>query len=84
MDKMSTYGCCFTLGCAMVSWCGRKQTYVALSIAEAEYITLSVEVREAVWLRKLLVDLFGHVLDSTVIPRHGADKGSIGVVPSYR
>jgi hypothetical protein len=40
---------------------------VALSTVEAEYIALCVAVREAVWLRKLLADLFGHELDSTVI-----------------
>jgi hypothetical protein len=67
VDRKSTSGCCFTLGSAMVSWCSRKQTFVALSTAEVEYIALSVAVREAVWLRKLLANLFGHVLDSTVI-----------------
>ena len=51
----------------MVSWCSRKQNYVVLSIVEAEYIALSVEVHEVVWLHKLLAYLFGHVLDSTVI-----------------
>jgi hypothetical protein len=83
VDRKSTSGCCFTLGSAMVSWCSRKQTYVALSTIEAEYIALSVAVHEAVWLCKLLAYLFGHVLDSTVIPRHGAE-GSTGAVPSYR
>jgi hypothetical protein len=51
----------------MVSWSSKKQTYVVFSIAEVEYIALSVAIREAVWLRKLLANLFGHVLDSTVI-----------------
>ena len=51
----------------MVSWCSRKQTSVAFSTAEVEYIALSVAVCDAVWLRKLLAYLFGHVLDSTVI-----------------
>ena len=40
---------------------------MALSTAEAEYIELSVAVREAVWLRKLLTDLFDHEMDSTII-----------------
>jgi predicted metalloenzyme YecM len=51
----------------MVSWCRRKQTHVALSTAKAEYIALCVEVCDAVRLRKLLADLFGHEMDSTVI-----------------
>jgi hypothetical protein len=84
VDKKSTSRCCFTLGSTMVSWCSKKQNFVALSIAEAEYIALSVAVRKAVWLHKLLADLFGHVLDSTVILRHGAKEGSTGAVPSYR
>jgi hypothetical protein len=51
----------------MVSWCGRKRTSVALSTVEAKYIALSMSVRKAVWLRKLLTDLSKHVLDSTII-----------------
>jgi hypothetical protein len=38
-----------------------------LSTAEVEYIALCVAVHEAVWLRKLLADFFGHEMDSTVI-----------------
>jgi hypothetical protein len=51
----------------MVSWCSRKQTSLALSTAEVEYIALCVAVCKAVWLRKLLADLFGHEMDSIVI-----------------
>jgi hypothetical protein len=67
VDRKRTSGCCFTLGFAMVSCYSRKQTSVALSVAEAEYIALCVAVREVVWLHKLLADLFGHEMDSTVI-----------------
>jgi hypothetical protein len=51
----------------MVSWCSRKQSYVALSTAEAEDIDLSVVVYEAVWLCKLLTNLFDHEMDPTII-----------------
>jgi hypothetical protein len=51
----------------MVSWCCKKQSFVALSTIEVEYIALSVLVREAVWLRKLLTNLFNHEMDPTII-----------------
>jgi hypothetical protein len=66
-DRKRTFRCCFTLGSSMVSWCRRKQTYVALSTAEAEYIALGMSVSEVVWLRNLIAYLSEHVLDSTII-----------------
>ncbi len=35
----------------------RKQTCVALSTAQAEYIALSASVQEALWMRQLLANL---------------------------
>jgi hypothetical protein len=67
VDRKSTFDSCFTLGSAMISWYSKKQIPMALSTAEAEYIALCVAVHESVWLRKLLADLFGHEMDSTVI-----------------
>jgi hypothetical protein len=55
---------------------------VALSTPEAKYIALSVAVREVVWLHKQIADLFGHVLDSTVIPRHGAKEVLVQYLPT--
>jgi hypothetical protein len=60
IDRKRTSGCFFTLGSAMVSECSRKQSSMALSTTEAEYIALSVAVREVVWLHKLMTDLFDH------------------------
>ena len=34
---------------------------------EAEYIAACMAAREAMWLRKLLAGLFGHILESIVI-----------------
>ena len=53
-DRKSTSRCCFSLGSAIISWFSRKQTFVALSSAEAEYIAACMAAQEAVWLRKLL------------------------------
>jgi hypothetical protein len=36
VDQQRNYNCCFTLGIAMVSWCSRKQTFVAFNTIEAE------------------------------------------------
>jgi len=67
MDKKSTSGCCFSLGSGVVSWFSRMQKSVALSSAEAEYIAASMATCEAIWLRKLLVALFGQKVETTVI-----------------
>eukprot|EP00253_Pinus_taeda_P004791 PITA_04791 len=67
VDRKSTFGCCFSLGSASISWMRRKQKSVALSTAEAEYITASMASCEAVWLRKLFSDLCGFTLDTTMI-----------------
>eukprot|EP00253_Pinus_taeda_P005655 PITA_05655 len=50
VDRKSTYGCCFSLGSALISWMSRKQKSAALSTAEVEYIAASMASCEAVWL----------------------------------
>eukprot|EP00253_Pinus_taeda_P028231 PITA_28231 len=50
VDRKSTFGCCFSLGSASISWMSRKQKSVALSTAKAEYIVASMASYEAVWL----------------------------------
>jgi hypothetical protein len=67
VDRKSTSGCCFSLGSDMISWLSRKQTSVALSTSEAEYIAASVASSEAVWLRKLLAGIFDLELEPTLI-----------------
>jgi hypothetical protein len=67
VDRKSTSGYCFSLGSAMISWSSKMQSTTAQSTAEAEYIVASVASREAVWLRKLLSNLFSIELEPTVI-----------------
>ncbi len=49
----------FLVGGAAISWRSHKQTCVALSTAESEYIALSAAAQEAVWLQRLSSDISG-------------------------
>ena len=51
----------------MISWLSRKQSDIALSTAEAEYIAACTACCEAIWIRKLLAGLFDLRLDETTI-----------------
>ncbi len=56
-SRRSVSGYMFQLCGAPISWKSKKQTSVALSTAEAEYMALSSAAQEAVWLRKFLNEL---------------------------
>ena len=48
---------------------------MALSLVEAEYMEASQDACEAIWMRKILVGLFGSHMDPTVI--HSDNKSCI-------
>ena len=56
-DRKSTSGYVFQISGAPVTWRSKKQSCVALSTAEAEYIALSSAAQEAIWLRRLTSEL---------------------------
>jgi hypothetical protein len=51
----------------MTSWQSRKQSSIALSTIEAEYIVACSASCEAIWLRKLLTGLFDLEMEAIVI-----------------
>ena len=55
---------------------------MALSSTEAEYMAASLAACEAIWMRKILVGLFGSHLDPTVIhcDNHSCIKLSVNHV----
>ena len=67
MILKSTSGFIFQLGRTAVSWRSNKQTCVALSTAEAEYMALASAALEAVWMRQLSNDMKINVSEPTVI-----------------
>lgn len=57
-DRRSTTGYCFSLSeqGPLISWKSKKQTTVALSSCEAEYMALAASVQESIYLRQLLTE----------------------------
>jgi hypothetical protein len=66
-NRKSTSRCCFSLESTMTSWQSRKQSSIALSTTEAEYIVACSASCEAIWLRKLLIGLFDMEMEATMI-----------------
>lgn len=64
-DRKSNSGYLFRLGGGLVSWSARKQSCVALSSTEAEYVSLSESCQELMWLKKLMQD-FGESVNKPV------------------
>ena len=56
-DSKSTSGYVFTLGGAAISWKSTKQTCIARSTMESEFIALDKAGEEAEWLRHFLEDI---------------------------
>eukprot|EP00253_Pinus_taeda_P010614 PITA_10614 len=67
IDRKSTSRGIFNIKSTAVSWYIRKQRSMALSSAEAENMAASLAACEAIWMRKILVGLFGSHLEPTVI-----------------
>ena len=66
-DRHFTSGYIFLLAGAAVSRLSKKQSIMALSTAEAEYVALSLATQEALWLRRLLKDTGMPPKGSTVV-----------------
>ena len=68
-------GYAFLIDGGAVSWSSRKQELVTLSTAEAEYVAATHAAKEAIWLRKLVGELFPHLLTPT--PLHCDNQAAL-------
>jgi hypothetical protein len=60
-------GHAFLIDGGAVSWSSRKQELVTLSTAEAEYVAMTHAAKEAIWLRRLIGELFPSMLTQTTL-----------------
>jgi hypothetical protein len=56
VDRKSTSGGCQLLGRSLVSWSSKKQNSMALSTAEAEYISVGSCCAQLLWMKQTLLD----------------------------
>ncbi|WVY99219.1 hypothetical protein V8G54_031370 [Vigna mungo] len=56
-DRKSTFGYVFKLLGASISWCSKKQSVVALSSCEAEYISAAEAACQGAWIETVLQEL---------------------------
>ncbi|GJS96464.1 hypothetical protein Tco_0803432 [Tanacetum coccineum] len=74
VDRKSTSGVCTFMGCCLTSWFFKKQTALAISITEAEYVSAGKACQQALWMKQTLID-YGIRLDD--IPIMCDNKGAI-------
>ncbi|GJQ91175.1 copia protein [Tanacetum coccineum] len=74
VDHKSTSGVCTFMGCCLTSWFSKKQTTLAISTTEAEYISVGKACQQALWMKQALID-YGVRLDD--IPIMCDNKGAI-------
>ncbi|GJX87460.1 retrovirus-related pol polyprotein from transposon TNT 1-94 [Tanacetum coccineum] len=56
VDRKSTSGICTFVGCCLTSWFSKKQTALAISTTEAEYVSAGKACQQALWMKQALID----------------------------
>ena len=75
--RRSTTGYLFKLNGNLVSWKSQRQTTVALSSTEAEYMSLAAATQEAIWLKRFVNELKIYADEAVLI--HQDNQGAIAL-----
>ncbi|GJZ59313.1 hypothetical protein Tco_0615129 [Tanacetum coccineum] len=67
VDRKSTSGVCTFMGCCLTSWFSKKQTALAISTTEAEYVSAGKACQQALWMKQALVDYDINLADIPVL-----------------
>ncbi|GJY31750.1 retrovirus-related pol polyprotein from transposon TNT 1-94 [Tanacetum coccineum] len=66
VDRKSTSGVCTFMGCCLTSWIAKKQTALAISTTEVEYVSAGKACQQALWMKQALID-YGIRIDDVSI-----------------
>ncbi|GJR45891.1 hypothetical protein Tco_1313994 [Tanacetum coccineum] len=66
VDRKSTSGICTFMGCCLTFWFSKKQTALAISTTEAEYVSAGKACQQALWMKQALID-YDVRLDDVII-----------------
>nr|GEV48901.1 retrovirus-related Pol polyprotein from transposon TNT 1-94 [Tanacetum cinerariifolium] len=56
VDRKSTSGICTFVRCCLTSWFSKKQTALAISTTEAEYVSAKKACKQTLWMKQALID----------------------------
>ncbi|GJZ75570.1 retrovirus-related pol polyprotein from transposon TNT 1-94 [Tanacetum coccineum] len=79
VDQKSTSSICTFVGCYLTSWFSKKQTALAISTTEAEYVSAEKACQQALWMKHAQID-YDVRLDK--VPIMCDNKGAIDVNPN--
>jgi hypothetical protein len=80
--RHSMSGCTVLLHSSPVVWSTRKQSIIALSTAEVEYIALTTVMREILYLQALIMELYEPVIPP--IPVYCNNQGAIALASNNK
>ena len=64
-DRKAISGYVFLVNAGAVSWSAKRQEIISLSTTESEYVAATYAAKEALWLRQLILQIFGLNLGPT-------------------
>jgi uncharacterized membrane protein YciS (DUF1049 family) len=67
VDRKSTSGTCTFVGHCLTSWFSKKQTTLAISTTEAEYVSAGKACQQALWMKQALVDYGIQLKDISIL-----------------
>ncbi|GJT07347.1 retrovirus-related pol polyprotein from transposon TNT 1-94 [Tanacetum coccineum] len=77
VDQKSTSGICTFVECCLTSWFSKKQTALAISTTEVEYVSVGKACQQALWMKQALID-YDIRLDD--VPIMCDNKGAIDLI----